>query len=116
MPREQINYPAPFEPRCTCGENAACSNCPPPIHGEAWPEPELSVSWNKAGDYGPGHVQVSLLLPAGYLKHLATSLQSADTPVPSGIGAYSPALPRDELNKLIRTLRRARDQAYGADE
>jgi|SRR5882757_5037150 len=106
MPREQINFPAPFEP--------VPDGCvPPPIHGEAWPEPELSVSWNKAGDYGSGHVQVSLLLPGAYVKHLAA--ESAD-PETAAVGAFSPALPRDQVNRLIRTLRQARDQAYGRDE
>ena len=116
MPKEQINYPAPFEPRCTCGGNEGCTNCPPAIHGEAWPEPELSVSWGKANDYGPGHAQVSMKLPGRYLKHLADSLESDTTPSPSGIGAFSPPLSRDELNRMIRILRQARDHAYGRDE
>lgn len=29
---------------------------------------------------------------------------------------YTPVLSRAEINKLIRTLKRARDKAYGADE
>ena len=29
---------------------------------------------------------------------------------------YSPVLTRSDVNKLIRILRRARDQAYGRDE
>ena len=31
------------------------------------------------------------------------------------IDQYSDMLRRDDINKLIRALRRARDQAYGAD-
>ncbi len=109
MPREQINFPAPFEP--------VPDDCVPyPIHGEAWPEPELNVSWTRAADHGTGNVQVSLLLPVRYVEHLAADLATPDTPEPSGIGAFSPSLGRDELNRLIRTLRRARDAAYGADE
>jgi hypothetical protein len=116
MPKEQINFPAPFEPRCTCSGNDGCTNCPPAIHGEAWPEPELNIGWGKANDYGPGHVQVSMLLPVGYLKHLAASLASADAAAPAGIAAFSPALSRDELNRLIRMARKARDEAFGRDE
>lgn len=109
MPREQINFPRPFEP--------VPDDCvPPPIHGEAWPEPELNVSWTRAADHGMGLVQVSLLLPVAYVKHLAADLANPERPEPSGIGAFSPALNRDEMNRLIRTLRRARDQAYGQDE
>jgi len=111
MPREQINFPAPLEP------SQDWNGTPPPVHGEAWPEPELNVSWTRAADHGPGNVQVSLLLPTAYVEHLAKSLADPDSPAGvSGIGAFSPSLPRDELNRLIRTLRRARDQAYGADE
>ncbi len=109
MPREQINYPAPYEPSVANSADLA-------VHGESWPEPEVHVSWTRTADHGPGHVQVSLLLPVGYVKHLAAALDAPDTPEPSGIGAYSPALTRDELNRMIRTLRRARDQAYGQDE
>lgn len=107
MPREQINYPAPLAP------SQDWDGTPPPVHGEAWPEPELNVSWNKAGDYGQGHVQVSLLLPAAYVEHLASEAATSEA---SGVGAFSPALPRDEVNRLIRVLRQARDQAYGRDE
>lgn len=109
MPREQINFPAPFEPHFDNSPDLA-------VHGESWPEPELNVSWTRAADHGMGNVQVSLLLPVGYVKHLGAALAEPDGLEPSGIGAFSPSLGRDELNRLIRTLRRARDQAYGADE
>ncbi len=109
MPREQINFPAPFEPQFDNSPDLA-------VHGESWPEPELNVSWTRGVDHGIGVVQVSMLLPVAYVKHLANSLADPERMEPSGIGAFSPSLSRDELNRLIRTLRRARDQAYGHDE
>jgi hypothetical protein len=44
----------------------------------------------------------------------------ADSPIPEGerkpmVGPVSVDLNREQINRLIRTLRRARDQAYGAD-
>ncbi len=34
----------------------------------------------------------------------------------TGVDTYSEPLTRDEVNALIRALRRARDQVYGRDE
>jgi hypothetical protein len=109
MPREQINTPRLFDP-------VRVDSSTPPIHGEAWADPTLHVSWHREGSGEmPGHVQVALGLPVEYLKHLATTYDEAGMVVPS-VDAFTPALSRRDLNKLIRTLRRARDQAYGADE
>lgn len=45
---------------------------------------------------------------------VSTPLTSAD--VGGSETMYADPMTRDELNRLIRTLRRARDQAYGRDE
>lgn len=107
MPREKINHASEFTP-------ASDDSSPAPVHGEAWPEPEANVSWTRGGDYGIGFVQVSLDCPRGYIENLMQDLaRNGDTP---GVSVFSPALKRGEINKLIQTLRRARDQAYGRDE
>ena len=110
MPREQINFPGPFKPQYDNSSEMA-------IHGESWPEPELNVSWNKDGDCASGRVQISIDLPVDYVRHLAKCIEDDETGLhPSAIGAFTPALSRDDINRMIRVLRRARDQAHGRDE
>jgi len=106
MPREKINHAAPFEPT-TNGDG-------PAIHGESWPEPEALLSWTRGADYGPGFVQVALECPRAYILNLAADLKA--NPDMETIGVYSPALTRDHVNALVRTARKARDQAFGRDE
>ncbi len=106
MPKEMINSPRVFDP-------TAVDERTPPIHGEAWADPTLHVSWHRNGDVNmPGHVQVALGLPIEYVKHLMCCFDG----VTPSMDAYTPPLTRQDLNKLILTLRKARDQAYGRDE
>lgn len=107
MPREKINHAALFEPRTDAGSG-------PEIHGESWPEPEVHIGWTCGVDHGPGFVQVSVDCPRAYILNLAEELRRE--PTQDSIGVFSPALVRDDVNALIRTSRRARDQAYGRDE
>lgn len=95
MPREQINY------RQIVTENAGTPN---EIHTER-PTTCVHVGWNRAG-----WVQVSLALPSVELAKWTASL--SDDPEPS---LFSEVLTRDDVNKMIRALRKARDQAYGSD-
>jgi hypothetical protein len=111
MPKEQINYPEPFVPREPSSDGPSTD---PAIHGESWPEPTVHVSWLGATGDHDGHAQVAIKAPRAYLKMLVEEdgAQAAD----AGPGVYSPVLDRTALNRLIRVLRRARDQAYGRDE
>ncbi len=111
MPKEQINYPEPFVPREPSG---TAGSGDPAIHGESWPEPTVHVSWLSATGDHDGHVQVAIKAPRAYLKMLT---EESDTqPFVAEPGVYSPVLDRVALNKMIRVLRKARDQAYGRDE
>lgn len=77
--------------------------------------PGLSVGWTPPRDGFEGAVQIILTADPGYLKYRVKLFE--DT---VGEGAAtkvsSPELGREELNKLIRVLRNARDKAYGRDE
>jgi hypothetical protein len=114
MPREQINFPSvagvmiykgnelEYEPGSDVPEGA-----------EVFADPALHVNWQPSGlEIGGPHVQVSLQMPAGFLKARADGLDErvSDTWI------YTPSLDRHEINKLIRVLRTARDKAYGRDE
>lgn len=101
MPREQINYPTLCEPTA---ESPAT-----PGHGiKAWRDPSLHISWHP-----DSHVQVAVQMDVSYAKlavETPTDGEAERTEV------FVPPLTRDEVNKLIRVLRRARDQAFGRDE
>lgn len=110
MPREQINYPEPFvarEPSCDGSSDE-------PIHGESWPEPTVHVSWLSATGDHDGHVQVALKVPRAYLETLLRDDVASSFGDQQGV--FSPVLDRMALNRMIRVLRKARDQAYGRDE
>ncbi len=109
MPKEQINTPRVFDPTLVDANTL-------PIHGEAWADPTLHVSWHQHGTGEmPGHVQVALGLPVQYIGSLMGDYSKAGAVAPS-MDVFTPVLSRQDVNKLIRTLRRARDQAYGRDE
>lgn len=112
MPREQINYPKPFEP---CESSTSGSTNDPIIHGESWSEPIVSVNWLGATGDHDGHAQVSIEVSRKYLEMLADRDYDQSS---RGMTAtvYSGVLARADLNRLVRSSRRARDQAYGRDE
>ena len=99
MPREQINYPgAWYEADAKTGESKLVAPADPAVH----------VAWTP----NPGcHVQLAIEADPGAMTERAQSAEGDDRAF-----IYSPNLERQELNKLIRVLRRARDQAYGKDE
>lgn len=73
-------------------------------------EPSLDVSWNRDG----GWVQIAIDAPRDWWERFKESLDGS--PEQHHMSAYTDVLTRKEINDLIRTLRRARDAAYGADE
>jgi|SRR5882672_9775225 len=110
MPREQINYPD-LEVLNKDGSNT------PPIHGEAWREPALHVSWLAQHDENTepvgGHVQVAFEADPVYLRFAADHISDPRT---NRSLVYSSVLTRNEINRMIRALKRARDQVHGRDE
>ena len=90
MPREQINWP----------------------RTDSAPDDQVQahVSWLR-----DSHVQIGLECTAGFLRAL---LFENGQPLPENktVTVFTPVLNRSEINRTIRVLRRARDQAYGADE
>lgn len=106
MPREQINFP---EARKThfgsIDENGVTEQ-----GFELSNDPSVHVNWHNVGNDHDGHVQVSLECDRAYLASFS------DVPDDDRRSLYSPVLSRSDVNKLIRVLKRARDQAYGRDE
>lgn len=76
--------------------------------------PQLHVSWTKADhEYGSSaHVQVALEVDA---RHVMERFAS-NTHETTRNWFYTDTLDRTTINLLIRTLRRARDTAFGRDE
>ncbi|HET6917760.1 MAG TPA: hypothetical protein VFH56_16855 [Acidimicrobiales bacterium] len=70
--------------------------------------PVVQVGWHK-----DAWVQVSIEADPSYFRFAA---EHPDGETSHRSTVYSEPLNRDELNKLIRTLRRARDQVFGRDE
>lgn len=68
----------------------------------------LHVSWHREGEW----VQLFIEGDTSYFRFAANNPTVSD----ERSSVYTPPLSRDEINKLIRTLRRARDQVYGRDE
>lgn len=100
MPREQINFPKirtenPGTPNERhVADDAICAH----------------VGWNKAG-----WVQVSLSLSCDRLSQIAKDYETGAHVSSTEAALFSDVLDRAELNKMIQTLRKARDQAYGKD-
>jgi hypothetical protein len=105
MPREQINFPETQEihQRSIDGDGDGAVE----QSVETYTDPAVHVNWHGAGNDRTGHVQVSLECDRSYLEKFPDEARG---------DRYSPVLSRSEVNKLIRILRRARDQAYGRDE
>lgn len=71
--------------------------------------PSLDITWR--GD--PGWVQVSIEAPSDWWDRFEESRKESDQ---SHYGVFTDVLTRDEINKMIRTLRRARNAVFGSDE
>lgn len=68
------------------------------------PKPFAQVGWCRHREDGMHHVEISTLAGGDY----------NETPQEPRPGFYV-SLDRDGVNRLIRTLRRARDAAFGSD-
>lgn len=71
--------------------------------------PSLDVSWGREASF----VQLGLTVSKEWLEKL-----QADTITPNEthLALWTSVVDRHAINNMIRTLRRARDAAYGADE
>jgi hypothetical protein len=124
MPNEQINHGKPFLFREIDATEGSPSGYvtdvypggPPPEGWSVLIEPSLKVHWTRQHDevLGAGNVQISLDVDRLDLLRSAREVEQDDAITKRGI--YTGSLDRAELNHLIRTLKRARDAAYGKDE
>jgi hypothetical protein len=85
------------------------------------PDLRAEVRWKPDGGDGSGHVQIATVRTAepvvtvtGSMPATTTTsgMTSAITPEMSG---WFVDMDREQLNRMIRVLRRARDSAFGAD-
>jgi hypothetical protein len=75
-------------------------------------DPSLDVTWNRAG-----WVQVSIEMDrAKWLQMAQELVDEGEQPYTVFRAMYTDVLTRTEINNMIKVLRKARDQAYGADE
>ena len=72
--------------------------------------PKVELNWSREHE----HVQISIEFSRESWISIAKELE--EDPRVAAKAIYSPGLSRYEINKLIKTLRRARDAAFGADE
>lgn len=101
MPREQINHPR------IRTENPGTPN----ERHVADDDICAHVGWNRAG-----WVQTSLSMSHERFSNLAESHAKGEFGVGGEtVDVFSDVLDRAQINKMINTLRKARDQAYGKD-
>lgn len=111
MPKEKINHlteriywtPQPDEE----GPGAWISDSGEPADTIV-SDAQVQVGWHK-----DSYVQVSI---EGHVSFFRYAAENPDGDASDRSTVYSPPLSRDEVNKMIRTLRRARDQVFGKDE
>lgn len=123
MPKEQITFSQVQLVHHNCGiSDSGGDACTCTPTADTWPA--LLVHWNQNKHDQGGNVQISLI------KYKEPSFAEwlndvANRPADSGPlwalpevdhQLYSAVMTRSEINDLIRTLKRARDQAYGRDE
>ena len=75
-------------------------------------EPSLDVVWRRE-DVG-GWVQIGLDAPRDWWERFIASYEGS--PEQHHFSAWTAVMDRRQINHMIRTLRRARDAAYGSDE
>ena len=109
MPKEQINRQKYYK--------VVVGASPDGTGGQEFDaqDPVVNVNWLKS-DVGAGHVQISIDVPMSAIYEAADANRAAgDEAAASSSLVWTPALERDEINKMIRILRHARDQALGSD-
>lgn len=105
MPKELINHARTHEPP------RRSTDSPTSNDAYVYEDPELAVSWSNLE--ASEHVQVFLDTPVTYLRSLADHVGDEAR---QRSKVWSVGLSRHEVNHLIRTLRRARNQVFGVDE
>lgn len=90
---------------CGCSDGMYCSNCPSP-------EKSWALGHGFKGSVADFDAQKVAAADAG----TGPDNPYARERMAERATVISDPFTRDEINKLIRTLRRARDQAFGADE
>lgn len=75
-------------------------------------EPSLDVSWRNE-DVG-GWVQICFDAPRDWWERFIAAFD--ESPEQHHFAAFTSVLTRGQINHLIKSLRRARDRAYGADQ
>ena len=114
MPRDQINFPAePVTvdaiPVIRDGMTEIAGAPESALSGVPTYGPAVHISWLRGEN---GHVQVAMVTNPEYLQ-VAIDHPNEDI---GRTSIYSPPMTRDEINRMIRSLRRARDQVFGRDE
>lgn len=111
MPKEKINHPETgrlwgiqWDPDKDEGDQPGAWADGQPTGGE---DAQVAVGWHRES-----WVQVSIEACPGYFRFAADDPDGED----GRTSVYTPPLSRDEINKMIRVLRRARDQVFGRDE
>lgn len=105
MPRERITHR-----REVLLDDATTSDVP--VHSDSLPQPGIHVCWYPQGD-GGGWVQLMTEVDTRWLEKLLKDHNPADG---FTIELFTEVLSREECNKMIRVMRRARDRSYGKDE
>lgn len=113
MPREQINYPREgkpieWDPKTDDGDRPAAWLGGLVDNGTIDSPATLHVGWHK-----DSWVQLSI---EGDLSYFRFAADNPDGSTSDRSSVCTEPLSRDEINKLIRSLRRARDQVFGRDE
>jgi hypothetical protein len=83
---------------------------PLPANTVLYEEPSLDISWGREA----GYVQVSIDFTREQWLEVAKELEEHPGTIKKAI--HTMPLTRYEINNAIKTLRRARDAAYGKDE
>lgn len=86
---------------------------PNPSPGEAHADTRVEVAWGR--DSGDVVIAATKLRPGAHRDWETTVPDENGHAYRAWEGEFVP-LTRDKINQLIRELRRARDQAYGADQ
>lgn len=84
--------------------------------------PDLEVLWSRAGDSehlpvgeeAQGWVQIGLDMPRAEWERSFKEFERSPDLLARAV--FSQSLTRGQINHMIRTLKRARDAAFGADE
>lgn len=87
-------------------------------------KPDLEVVWSRpidkqslpAGEEGTGSVQVQIRLTPEDMQSRINHISEHPEDLADFAQVFTESLTRRQINDMIRTLKRARDAAYGADE